>query len=164
MMADRRSEKVESYRSAHSLLVGALERFPAEMWRYKPSEREWSIHEIVIHIADSEANSYIRCRRFLAEPGQPLMAYDENQWAKELDYHQQSTDDAVEMFRWLRKKSYDLIKDAPPDVWGRVCFHPEDGDITLDDWLDTYERHVPDHVAQMERVYESWLAQNRPAT
>ena len=137
--------------------------FPHEMWQFKPTEDSWSIHEIIIHIADSEANSYIRCRRFLAEPGEPLLAYDQNRWASELDYHAQSPQDALELFRWLRKKSYDLIKLAPDEVWSRECFHPEIGMMTMDDWLDTYERHVPEHVAQMRGVFESWRAEREGA-
>ena len=46
---------------------------------------------IVVHITDSEANSYIRCRRFMAEPAK-LMAYDEKAWATSLHYHDQVTE------------------------------------------------------------------------
>ncbi len=111
--------------------------------------------------ADSEANSYIRCRRFLAEPGESLMAYDENGWARELNYHEQSTKDSLELFRWLRKRTYDLIKSVPEDVWTRQCFHPESGMMTMEDWLDTYERHIPQHIEQMQAVYEAWQKQER---
>jgi len=155
-----RQDKIESYGAAHRYLLEALESFPKEMWQFKLNDVEWSIHEIIIHITDSEANSYIRCRRFLAEPGRDLLAYDESKWARELDYHEQSTDDALELFRWLRKKSYDLIRAAHEEVWDRQCFHPEDGTITMSDWLDTYERHVPEHVEQMKAVYEKWKTQS----
>ena len=153
--------KIESYGNAYQTLLTALERFPHEMWQYRPDSSQWTIHEIIIHITDSEANSYIRCRRFLAEPGQALAAYDEMQWARELDYHAQSPEDALELFRWLRKQSYDLIKDAPDEVWGRECYHPENGTMTMADWLDVYERHVPEHVAQMEGVYQQWQARSK---
>jgi hypothetical protein len=26
----------------------------------------------------------------------------------------------------------------------------------MDDWLDVYERHIPDHVSQMKRNFEVW--------
>lgn len=158
MPEHERQEKIALYGKASDLLIEALERFPREMWQYKPAEGEWSIHEIVVHITDSEANSYVRCRRFLAEPGKDLMAYDEMRWGRELDYHNQNPEDALELFRWLRKMSYDLIKDAPEDVWSRECYHPEDGQITMDDWMNTYARHIPDHIAQMESVHDNWLA------
>lgn len=161
MKDSQRQAKIDSYGKAYNLLIEALERFSREMWQYRPAEDQWSIHEIVVHIADSEANSYVRCRRFLAEPGETLMAYDEMRWGRELDYLDQNPEDALALFRWLRKLSYDLIKTAPEEVWSRECYHPEDGMITMDDWLDTYQRHIPDHISQMESIHQSWLEGQR---
>jgi hypothetical protein len=161
MTDSQRQAKIDSYGKAYNLLIESLERFSREMWQYRPAEDQWSIHEIVVHIADSEANSYVRCRRFLAEPGETLMAYDEMRWGRELDYLDQNPEDALALFRWLRKLSYDLIKTAPEEVWSRECYHPEDGMITMDDWLDTYQRHIPDHISQMESIHQSWLEGQR---
>jgi hypothetical protein len=72
MEQQERLQKIESYGNAYSVLVEALKQFPPEMWQFRPSLDQWSIHELIVHIADSEANSYIRCRRFIAEPGEPL--------------------------------------------------------------------------------------------
>ncbi len=151
-----RLQKIESYGSAFDTLEKALNQFPREMWTFRSSPDDWTIHEIVIHIADSEANSFIRCRRFIAEPGTPVTAYDEPQWARALHYHDQSTDDALQLFRWLRLTSYKLIKLLPDSTWANTIQHPENGTMTMDDWLDIYERHIPEHVAQMQRVYEGW--------
>jgi uncharacterized damage-inducible protein DinB len=151
-----RPTTLTTYANAHSLLTEALTRFPKEMWRFKPSETDWSIHEIVVHITDSEANSYIRARRLIAEPGRTLMDYDENAWANGLDYHGLDTEDAVELFRWLRGTTYKLIKDLPEATWSHTAYHPENGDMTLDDWLETYARHVSDHIGQMEAVFSTW--------
>ncbi len=156
MAGEERKQKIESYGSAYDQLVEALKQFPLEMWQFKPSPDYWSIHEIVVHITDSEANSYIRCRRFIAEPGQPVMAYDEKGWATLLHYHDQSTDEALELFKWLRLKSYHLIKSLSEAVWSNTVYHPENGTMTLDDWLNIYERHIPEHVAQMQANYEAW--------
>ena len=29
--------------------------------------------------------------------------------------------------------------------------------MTMDDWLDIYERHIPEHIDQMQRVYDDWV-------
>ncbi|MGE5264287.1 MAG: DinB family protein, partial [Acidobacteriota bacterium] len=149
---------IESYGTAYQRLVSALERLPREMWQFRPTPSRWTIHEILVHIADSEVNSYIRCRRFLAEPGSTVLGYDENKWARDLRYHDQSTDDALELFKWLRYKSYTLIKDLPEQVWSNTVNHTEMGVITMDDWLDTYERHIPEHVEQIQANYADWTA------
>lgn len=156
MTPSERSEKIHLYGDAHRILTEALDRFPSEMWRFKPSATDWSIHEIVLHITDSEANSYVRARRIIAEPGLHLMAYDENKWGERLDYHHLDTADAIELFRWLRGLTHKLIQTLPENTWTHRAFHPEIGSITLEDWLNTYASHVPDHIGQMEAVFEAW--------
>ncbi len=34
--------------------------------------------------------------------------------------------------------------------------------MTLDDWLDIYERHVREHAAQMRAVRAAWEQAGRP--
>lgn len=158
---NQRKQKIESYGQAHALLVDALARFPREMWQFRPAPGEWSIHEIVVHIADSEASSFFRCRRFLAEPGSSVPGYDEALWARALDYHAQSIDAALELFKWLRGNTHALIKDLPETTWANTVTHSENGVITMDDWLDTYERHIPDHISQMQANVEAWRERNK---
>ncbi|MCH7802062.1 MAG: DinB family protein [Chloroflexi bacterium] len=91
------------------------------------------------------------------------MAYDENAWASSLDYHSQSTDEALELFRWLRQRSYDLIKSLPDETWANTAYHPENGNMTLDDWLGVYESHVPEHLQHMQENYDAWTEHNTAA-
>lgn len=157
MTNEERQQKIELYGDAYDLLTKTLQQFPKEMWHSRPSPDDWSIHETVVHITDSEANSYIRCRRCIAEPGSAVMGYDEMGWASALNYADQSTEDALELFKWLRLTSYKLIKALPEQTWSNTIEHSENGAMTLDDWLDVYASHVPDHVAQMHGVFEDWV-------
>jgi len=160
MSPEERSKSIESYGKAYQRLVSALERFPREMWQFRSAPDRWTIHEIIVHIADSEANSYVRCRRLIAEPGSSVLGYDENVWARELRYHAQSTDAALELFKSLRRSSHALIMDLPESVWSNTVTHTESGVMTMDDWLDTYARHIPDHIEQMQANYDDWKTQS----
>ncbi|MBI5880260.1 MAG: DinB family protein [Chloroflexi bacterium] len=162
MTPEERRQRIAAYGAAHSVLVKALEQFPRTMWQFRPAPDRWTIHEIVVHITDSETNSFIRCRRAIAEPGSGIYAYDEMRWARELDYHGQSPDDALELFKWLRLTTHKLIATLPDEAWSRTFVHSDNGVVTLEQWLDTYERHVRDHVAQMQGVYAAWL-KRKPA-
>lgn len=156
MNTETRNQLIASFGEAHILLVEALANYPKEMWQFKPTPNSWSIHEIVVHIADSEANSYIRCRRAIAENGKNVIAYDQDKWAKSLNYHEQSIEDALTLFKYLRKMSFDLIKDLPESVWQNTIEHPENGTMTLEDWLLVYAAHIPGHIQQMQGVFEAW--------
>lgn len=152
-----RAAKIESYGKAYDFLVESLKKFPQEMWCFKSEKNPWSIHNIIVHITDSEANSYIRCRRFVAEPGKDVLAYDENLWVSALDYDSQSAEDALALFKLLRGTTYNLIKPLPVSVWSNTVNHTENGTMTFDDWLDIYEQHIPDHVEQMQKTYDEWV-------
>lgn len=152
---DRR-QQIESFGQANSRLEAALRGFPREMWTYRPDDQDWTIHEIILHIADSEANGYIRARRLIAEPGSDVFGYDEAEWARRLNYHAQDPDGALALFRLLRRMTYELIRALPESAWSNTVVHSDSGRLSLDDWLDTYERHIPVHIAQMRAIYETW--------
>ena len=158
MTPEERKQKVEAYGRAHALLAEALKGFPREMWQFRPAPDRWTIHEIVVHIADSEANSFVRCRTLIAEPGATVMAYDEPQLAKALPYHDQRPHEAPQLFKWLRLASYKLIRALPEPVWANTVYHPENGTMTMDDWLDVYARHIPEHIEQMKANFVDWRA------
>ncbi|HVZ41485.1 MAG TPA: DinB family protein [Candidatus Kapabacteria bacterium] len=162
MTQEERRQMIESYGAAYDRLVEAIGALPRRMWTYRPASGEWTIHEILIHIADSEANSFIRARRFIAEPGSTVMAYDQDLWAVRLDYHNRNIEEALALFRELRRSTYSLVRSLPESTWSNTVSHPENGVMSMDDWLRIYEAHVPGHIAQMQRVHDAWLQAAAP--
>ncbi len=151
-----RSKFFELYSRAYDDLIAALEEIPKEIWQFKPAPNKWSVHEVLIHIADSEANSFCRARKIICEPGSTIFAYDENAWAAKLNYHNQSIEDSLELFRQLRMMTYNVIKNLPEETWQNFIFHPENGKMTLDDWLEVYADHIPVHIKQIKRNLNEW--------
>lgn len=158
-----RKKMIELYAQGPAQLVEALKEFPREMWQFKPAPDRWSVHEIIVHLADSEANSFVRCRFLIAEPGKTVMPYDQDVWTEKLNYHAQSTDDAIELFKVLRRTSYHLIRDLPESAWSAKLQHPEHGDYSFDRWLEIYAKHTGGHINQMHKNLEAWKAQRSAA-
>jgi hypothetical protein len=159
MTKHERDLLIDQYGQAYSFLKEALKEFPKSMWQWKPAPDKWSVHEIIVHIADSEVNSYVRCRRFIAEPGSGVYGYDENKWAAKLNYYDQSIEDALELFKLLRKMTYNLIKNLDEQTWKTATVdHSDNGIMQFEDWLRIYEEHVPVHIRQMKRNLEAWKA------
>ena len=48
----------------------------------KADKEGWTPRQVIHHLADSEAQSYSRLRRLIAEPGTLIQGYDENKWAE----------------------------------------------------------------------------------
>jgi len=167
MTREERWRKIDAFGRAPQALSAALRQFPKKMWLYKPQADAWSIHEIILHLADSEANGYIRCRRLIAEPGKQVLAYDHEAWAGALGYSHQSTKQALDLFRRMRMMTYQLLVAVPELVWANTVEHPEMGTISLEQWLEIHESQVPQRLEQMKRNYDIWFETHpprRPAT
>lgn len=152
-----RKEKIELYGRGYDLLKAALAEIPREAWRFKPDPREWSVYEVLIHLADSESNAALRARKLIVEPGGTLMGYDQDKWAIELDYHDQEYEDALETVRLVRKTTYVLLLKQPEEVFEHAVKHPEyEEPYTFEQWLNSYSAHIPGHIEQIRNNYKLW--------
>lgn len=152
-----RDSKIELYGRGYDMLMEMLKDIPREMWKFKPEPKEWSVHEVLVHLADSESNAALRARKLIVEPGGALMGYDQDKWAVELDYHDQNWEDALETLRLVRKTTYELLKKQPDEVFEHTAKHPEyDEPYTLEKWLNIYSEHIPGHIEQIRNNYRIW--------
>lgn len=159
MESNERQQLIEAYRSAFDEFEQVLAGIPQEAWQFRPAAGEWSVHEVIIHLADSEVNSFLRARRLVADPELPLMAYDQDAWAIKLDYHSQDPQIALALTRLVRQATYDFIKDLPDEVWANIGVHPEYQDpYTFERWLKIYANHPRQHAQQIANNYAAWQA------
>jgi len=115
-------------------------------------EGGWSARQVVHHIADSEAQSYARLRRLLAEPaGSVIQGYDEAAWAEseQLGYNVLPITHSLEVFKAVRLASLDVLMRLRDDDLERYGEHSDSGRYTLAMWLDIYTQHPRAHAAQL---------------
>jgi len=161
MNTQERSEKIELYGRGYDLLKAALAEVPHGAMKFKPEPTEWSVYEIIIHIADSESNAALRARKLIVEPGGALMGYDQAQWADTLHYHDHNFEDALEVTRLARKTTYQLLKRQPEEVFKNWIKHPQYEDpYTFEKWINIYSGHIPAHIEQIEGNIKLWKEQN----
>ena len=161
MNTAERERLLDSFKSAHGRLLAELKRMPEEAWRYRPAPGEWSTHEVILHLADSEANLYVRARRIIAEPGSKVLAFDHDAWTAKLDYHRQDTAAALALFKYLRVLTYNLLKMQPESVWNNTVEHSQYGVMTLDQWLERAAKHSDDHLSQIKNNFAAWQARSK---
>jgi hypothetical protein len=119
------------------------------------AENEWSARQCIHHMADSEAQSYSRLRRLVAEPeGSIIQGYDEAAWANEpkLGYADGAVENAIAVYAAVRASSLDLVKRLTEEDLEKFGEHSDAGKYTIARWLETYTRHPYDHGDQMVRA------------
>lgn len=119
------------------------------------AENQWSARQCIHHMADSEAQSYARLRRLIAEPeGSVIQGYDEAAWANEpkLGYVDAPVENAIAVFAAVRASSLDLIKRLEESDFTKFGNHTEAGTYTVARWIETYTKHPFDHGDQLVRA------------
>jgi DinB superfamily len=152
-------KQLDEYEMAPSSIMTALEGLDEAQIRQTPAENEWSIHEIVIHLADSETMGYMRLRMAIAQDTPLLPAYKEAVWAKRLKYDAQARGLALALFANLRAASAALLRTLTEEEWKRVAIHPECGRMSVCDLFDLYSEHGEIHLQQIERIKQTFNAQ-----
>ena len=111
----------------------------------------WSARQIIHHVADSEAQSYARLRRLIAEPGTTIQVYDEASWGENetLGYKYLPIALSLDVFMAVRASSLEIIKRLKPNQLENAGIHSESGEYTIKNWLETYTRHPSEHAAQI---------------
>jgi hypothetical protein len=145
-------KQLDGYEMAPSSIMAALEGLNETQIRLTPAENEWSIHEIVIHLADSEAIGYIRLRMAIAEDNPLLPVYEQALWAKRLKYDAQARGLALALFANLRASSAALLRALTAEEWERFATHPERGRMSVCDLFNLYSEHGETHLQQIERI------------
>jgi hypothetical protein len=120
---------------------------------YAPGK--WSVKFILHHLADSETVLFDRIRRVLSEPRQVLWVFDQDAWAKGLDYSQLPLD--------ISRRVYEAVRNAVIYYAGLhyqqkghfEFVHSVTGVRTLKDEFDKVASHNEHHLCQIRLALDT---------
>jgi uncharacterized damage-inducible protein DinB len=158
-----REEITASFASGYKRFKLTVKEVPPEAFHFKPSPEAWSIHQIVIHVADSEVSGYDRFRKAIAENGVNVVVYDQNAWAERLEYDAQNTRQSLKLIKHLRAATSQLLRLIPEETWNNHVIHPEHGKITLAELVPYYDTHITKHCEQIRRNVKAWEKAGKPS-
>jgi hypothetical protein len=116
------------------------------------SPGKWSPREIVTHLADCEIAHGFRYRQVLAEENPVVQPWDQEHWARE--YGAYNIEQALRAFAALREWNVALIRSLTAEQMARPAKHPERGDITVRELIETAAGHDINHLRQLEAALE----------
>ena len=122
---------------------------PAQLKKHsKPGK--WSIHEILLHLADCELMFASRCRLIAFESYPHLAPFDQDRWNTGKLREKDSTADALARFLSLRKTQISLYKALSKEEMSRSGNHPERGEVSVRETFETQAGHDINHLGQLE--------------
>jgi len=144
---------IAAYAEGTRLLETALAGISGEELRFTPGPEHWSIHENIIHLADTELVYAARLRYLLAEPAKIPESFAGFRWSRALDYRSQSLEGALTFFGAIRAATTAFLKTLPPGAWDKVGLHWDQQDaepalrtLTAAQAVELFADHVHYHL------------------
>ena len=108
----------------------------------KPDLGKWTIHQVVIHLMDSELIAIDRMKRMIAMENPQIIGYDENLFIQKLFPEEQSAEDAVTILNLSFKNFANVLRTLPNSAFARKGTHNERGQTTLGEYLESTVKHM----------------------
>jgi DinB superfamily len=119
--------------------------------------RNWTIRQIVHHLADSHVNCYIRFKWALTEEHPTIKPYHEGDWAALEDSRTGDVQVPLALLVGLQARWVQLLRSLTEMQFARTFYHPETGqNVSLNAALCSYAWHCRHHTAQI-----TWLREQR---
>jgi len=158
VLADERQKLIELYRGGYAAIAEALLKITPEELDFKPGPGKWSVREIIHHLADSEMTAAVRLRLLIAEDRPTLHGYDQDEFARRL-YYDRPHEVSLELFRFARESTADILDRLTPTEWVREGTHTEAGPYGVEAWLKTYSQHAHKHARQIRVARDAAVKQ-----
>jgi len=113
---------------------------------YRPGG--WTVRQVVHHVPDSHLNAYVRFKLALTEDHPTIRPYDQDLWAR-LPDSSGPIDVSLSLLDAVHRRWVVVLNAIADTGWSRTFYHPESGDLRLDQVLAMYAWHGRHHVAHI---------------
>ncbi|WP_129728946.1 DinB family protein [Ectobacillus funiculus] len=143
---------VEQYKQGYSKILKELEGLTEEQLLFKPSEKSWSIREIIIHVSDAELVHIHRMKAVLSEDNPILTAFDQDLWTTRLNSQYVDHQLYLQLFKSMRESFLPILHHLTEQDYLRIGTHNQAGQLTFKEILEHSIEHVDTHIRQIRRI------------
>jgi uncharacterized damage-inducible protein DinB len=140
------TQAIDDFVACAPRLRQAVSGLSKEELTARPGPGDWSILEVVLHLADSDAISIDRMKRMLTEDNPTLLYADETAYVDRLFAHDQDLEDALILFEVGRRQFARVLRRLPDEAFARHGTHNRRGRVTVGHMVKEYVEHVDQHL------------------
>ena len=144
-------------RSTPALLHSLCAGLTPESWVHRPVEGEWSVIEILCHLADMDAEVNLpRLRKVLQENNPFVAGLDTDAWADARQYIQRDGLRSLQDFVTARLELITFLESLSPADWQRPARHAVFGPTCLHEMIIFAAGHDRLHVRQIHQTIPAY--------
>lgn len=153
-----RAAYIETLRELAGKLTAATDGLDEAQLDTPYREGGWTVRQVVHHVADSHANSFVRFKLALTEDWPVIKPYDERAWAELADSTKLGIGASLQLTAALHERWVALLGAMTDEDFQKGYVHPERGRQNLATALALYAWHSRHHTAHVTalRARQGW--------
>ncbi len=113
-------ELLDSYKRGPTLVADAIRGIEGGALNARRPGSDWSIRDLLMHLADAELVRGYRIRLILAEDEPAIPSWDQDRWTRRLQYLWRSPEAAIALFDQLCFSNAELLRWSDKTAWERT--------------------------------------------
>lgn len=148
---------IQNYLNTYQQLSKAVEGLTERQIKWKATPEQWSVTEVLSHLADHNIVVSFRIREILSGSSVPLPAFRQDPWVSHSKANDGSASDILALFHALLIYNSLLFHRLSAENWSKTGTNAKGETVSLSDVIRSFIAHVQTHLAQIERIKESAL-------
>ena len=147
-----------------SIIADLVRAIPREQARWRPTPADWSLLEVINHLADEEREDFrLRLDTALHRPGTVVPPNDPADWPDARAYNERDLDESLARFLAERQQSLAWLRTLVAPDWFNAIPRNSGGVLQAGDLLAAWATHDVLHLRQLiELQYHFLVAQAVP--
>lgn len=130
-------------------------------WRWKPTAGDWSMLEVIAHLADEERHDFrTRLDILLHRPEVEMPPIDPQGWVTARAYNQRDPGETLADFLIERERSLTWLRGLDSPDWQRSVVSPSGRAFHAGDMAASWAAHDLLHLRQLVELHWAWNLQN----
>jgi len=144
---------------AHApIIAGLVCAIPPEHAQHRPTPADWSVLEVVNHLADEEGEDFrLRLDAALHQPGTPVPPNDSVDWPTARAYNERDLAESLARFLDVRQQSLAWLRALLVPDWSNSIPRNSGGVLRAGDLLAAWAVHDVLHLRQLVELQHHFL-------
>jgi hypothetical protein len=150
-LADR-LEIIEALRLLPDRLREEVAGLNEEELRFRPSEGQWSLKEVIGHVRDFAEIDHDRLCRMITQESPILPGYDQEALVRERDYQEADLAVVLDELASFRQETVHILTELVDANWARQGRHEEVGRFSIRQFVERLVRHEAMHLEHIRAL------------
>ncbi|MHA1984900.1 MAG: DinB family protein [Candidatus Hodarchaeales archaeon] len=146
-MTESLNDLVSEVKNFPSKLQLLIETIPED--QLNQTIENWSIKDIIHHLADTHIVIYIRIKEILVNQPISVKPVNNQTWSALVDY-KSAISSSLNIISGIHERLSVVLDDLTPEEFSKTFNHPERGEISLNDYIRTLVTHGNGHIEKIQ--------------